>query len=219
MRAVIGLMMLAMQDTGSCDPASLEAAGITPGDGGVWVAAEGGATFIPATSELPGGEQLKDLPPMEILCQLLAGDWNMKNDYETRQGIWIVNIEDERLLGPAAPGAKYIGTDGAQLRYSYRKPGTTDQKVSIAMGFERMLVVSAMGAELFGDGSAMRGHPWPDPWFLNRIEAQGLDVQPLCWDPFLRNSTEYHSVSNDWCANIGKDFVECENEDPKQCFY
>lgn len=201
-------------------PQDLSSANIVPGDGGVWVPNnDGGVTFIDPGDSPLDTEVLPDLPPMEVLCTLFAGDYHEKNDYGRENGTWIGDIQDERFLGKPAANAKYIGRDTANLRYTYRKPGTADERVSVSMGFEQILTVEKEGAEVYAGNSALKGHPYPEPWFLNRIEAQGLEEQPLCWDPFLRHSTEYHWLPCDWCAKVGREFLICVNEDAVECFY
>jgi hypothetical protein len=237
MKIALGLMLLATTAPASCNPASEGATDFKLGDGGVWVGNSEAGVLIDDSSDLPGGEALPELPPMEMLCMLLPGDWGMKNDYETMIGTWFDDVEDPRFLGPADPKSKYIDSEGGRLSYSYRKPGTKDEKVSISLTFEKVIVLAAEGAERVGEnmevkfgsgmdgvmlkgpaGLAASGAVWPDPMFLNRVTAQGLDVQPLCWDPYARWSDTNHWVDCPWCHKLGTDFLLCGAADPRTCF-
>lgn len=228
---ITALLTMGQTAPESCDPTALEAADIRPGDGGVWISGLD-AAFIPDLTP-PGERPLPELPPMETLCMLFPGDVSQRSDdYGSDVGTWIVDVQDSRFLGQPAPDAKYAGAESANLRYTYRKPGSGEHQVSLTMTFEKLPMVQLEGSErddsatlrledgtIFPAGAlARRGEPLTDPYFLTRVDAQGLDEQPLCWDPFLRYSTEYHWLPCDWCGQIGRDFLMCFG-DPRGCFY
>lgn len=231
---ILATALLTMGQTApeSCDPTALEAADIRPGDGGVWVGS-GDAAFIPLDEvpTPPGTKPLPPLPPMDLLCMLYPGDMTQRSDYESIPGTWIIDVQDERFLGPPAPDAKYASADSANLRYSYRNPDTTADQIALTLTFEKLKMVQVAGAErddslevkledgtrIRGEYLAVRGHPLEDPYFLSRVDAQGFKEQPLCWDPFLRFSMEHHYVGCDWCAVIGRDYLLCPGG--HGCFY
>jgi len=222
MRAVLGLMMLAM-GAPECDPTSLEAAGIQPGDGGVWVGGQDGGVFI-------GDERLVDfknrpLPSDELLCKLLIGDLNNTTEASSWQGIWIEDIKQSWFLGPVESGGDTRDPEGAQLRYTYcdptsQRPGCEDT-INLILRFETIVAVDKTAEGV--------GVPWPQPYFLNGVTAMGMDrVQmmtnskaPSCWDWKLRQTPQYHFTPCPECKTMGEDFIWCSSaiaEDPTDCF-
>jgi hypothetical protein len=214
-------------------PQDLSSANIVPGDGGVWVPNnDGGVTFVDPGDSPLDTEVLPDLPPMEVLCMLYPGDVLQKNDYKTDFGTWYGDVQDARFLGPAASNSKYTSPEGANLRYTYRHPTSPGDRVSISMSFEKLPLLKVEGAvepngievsfkdgARLSQGTAGGGFPFDDPYLLNRVTAQGLDDQPLCWDPFLRTSQEYHWLPCDWCKHLGRDYLLCASADSSSCFF
>jgi hypothetical protein len=235
MRIVLGFILLAA-DPSSCNPASLGSTDYRPGDGGVWLGSGDAAVLVDDSSDLPGGEVVKDLPPMETLCMLFIGDWGQKSDYDTAIGTWINDVQDPRMLGPADPKSISLDSDGARISYAYRKPGTKDEKVSVSLTFEKITTIDANGAQRAEDGKAVKfggmdgvtltgpsglassGKAWPDPFFLTRATAIGLDKQPLCWDPAVRWSDTDHWTDCPWCKQLGTDYLLCSAAVPRDCF-
>jgi hypothetical protein len=228
--AVFGMMLSALAAQDDCSgPGSLSAANIRPGDGGVYVAtsggADGGEIFWP-TAALPGGRQLRDLPSKDTLCMLYPGDWSDQTSYPKFIGTWIGDIKSTALLGPPMSSAEYTDDTTARLNYTYHKPNSADQVVTISLTFERLIVVEAKGAELHSDGTASKGRPWPSPYFLSGITAGGLsgafyNGSPNnleCWDPFLRVSSGYQWTPCPWCKQVVVDYVPCDADPPSLCF-
>ncbi len=200
-------------------PYDVEEAGVTPGDGGVWVGEPDARVFL-QTDDL-SVRPTRVLPNMKTLCMLYPGDLNDNNDYPLTQGIWIEDIINPSFLGPPSEDADYRAVDSAQLRYTYQKPGSAlpegAELVSLSLSFEKVVVVDAQGAKLWGDGKAMNGQPWPQPYFLNGISVQGMNSLE-CWDPFLRTSSAYHYTLCPWCASLGEQFIQCKQERAEDCF-
>lgn len=227
--AMFAVFMAALAGEDDCSgPGSLSAADIRPGDGGIYVptAGDGGEIFWP-TAKLPDGRQVRDLPSKKTLCTLFPGDRSDQSLYPKAYGLWIEDIKNMELLGAPAPNSEYTDETTGRLNYTYRKPNTQDQVVTISLTFERLVVVEMSGADLLADGTAVKGNPWPAPYFLSGITAGGLagvfnDGSPNsleCWDPFLRESRSYHWNPCTWCKQPFVDYVPCVTDPATDCFY
>lgn len=227
--AAISVLLAALATEDECGaPGSLSAADIRPGDGGIYVPTTGdGGEFFWPTADLPDGRQVRDLPSQRTLCTLFPGDESDQSLYPSGFGLWIEDVKNRSLLGAPAPNSEYTDETTARLNYTYRKPNTNDQVVTISLTFERLVVVDMEGAELRGDGAAVKGHPWPAPYFLSGITAgglagvfyQGSPNSLECWDPFLRESQSYHWIPCTWCKQPFADYVPCITDPATDCFY
>lgn len=218
----LALLSMAADDSGSCDPTSLQAAEVRPGDGGVWVRAGDASQFFSADDLIDF--KRRPLPPDEILCKLLVGDLNKTTVEDDWQGIWIEDIKQPWFMGPVEPGGDTRDAEGAQLRYTYcdptsKLPGCEDT-LTIILGFESIVAVKS---------PAESGIPWPSPYFLNRVTAMGMDrVQtmfgtkaPTCWSSAYRQTPEFHYVPCPECVTLGEEFEWCNSKratKPQDCF-
>lgn len=218
---ITALLTMGQAAPESCDPTSLEGADIRPGDGGVWIGGDGGV-FI----QTPDAIDFKNrpLPPDDVLCMLLVGDMNNTTDYADWQGIWIEDIKQPWFLGPVEPGGDTRDNESAQLRYTYCDPTGTlpgcQETITLILRFETIVAVTS---------PLESGIPWPQPYFLNGITANGMDrVQqmrggkaPTCWDWIRRQTPEFHLTWCEQCATLGEDFEWCDSSvvtDPIECF-
>lgn len=227
--AVMGVVLAALAGDDECGgPGSLSTADIRPGDGGVYIptTGDGGEIFWP-TADLPDGRTVRALPNKKTLCMLFPGDWNKQNLYPDEIGMWIEDVKRPALLGPPEPNSEYTDETTARLNYTYRKPNTDDQVITLSLSFERLVVVDTVGAELEEGNAALKGHPWPAPYFLSGVTAGGLsgvfhNGSPNsleCWDPFLRESQSHRFTPCTWCKVPGIDFAPCFTDPATDCFY
>jgi hypothetical protein len=227
--AVIGVVLAALAADNECGgPGSLSSADIRPGDGGIYIptTGDGGEIFWP-TADVPDGRQVRALPTQRTLCTLFAGDESDQSLYPRGFGLWIEDVKNGSLLGAPEPNSEYTDETTARLNYTYRKPNTDDQVVTLSLAFERLVVVERAGADILADGTALKGNPWPAPYFLSGITAGGLagvfysgSPNSLeCWDPFLRESQSYRWIPCAWCKQPYEDFVPCVADPATDCFY
>ena len=218
MRGVLAAVLLqaAATQTGSCDPASLDAAGVTPGDGGFFYGSGDASIFVPK-DVIDNPMQPRELPEVHDLCKSYVGDYSDGNNYPKEVGTWKEDVK-KYILGQPAPNAETLDFERANLRYSFYK---LDEKaeggrrqIQINLTFEMLPAVTLQAG---GDGQ--HGPPWPDPYFLNGIAVTGMD--PLrCWDWTVRRAVpEYYFVACDQCHNLWDlEYNICQEEYTPDCY-
>ena len=216
----LALLSMAQDNSGSCDPTSLEAADVRPGDGGAWVHAGDASQFF-SNNDLIDFKK-RPFPSDDTLCMLIIGDLNETSDYPKWQGIWIEDVKQPWFLGPVEPGGDTRDSEGAQLRYTYCDPtslvpGCMDT-ITLILRFETIVAVQQSTTKA-----------WDQPYFLSGYTAMGADrVQmmlhtrfPTCLDWKYRETEQFHAVTCENCATLGQDFSWCNSAvtpDPRDCF-
>lgn len=156
-------------------PYDATAAGLTAGDGGVWLGSPSdGGVFVPLVQDAGVPFQLPRAPSTQTLCMLVIGKY--KNDDNPRArppmiGTWIGDVESSIFFGPPPPNAEQLGTDTAQL--SYHWPGG-----GIQMQFQWVQAYKVINGKLSWDA-------WPRSFFLSDISMEGVPKYQDCWRPLL----------------------------------
>jgi len=204
MKLVLGLMVIASMAP-DCDPASLKAAGIQPGDGGVWVGGKDSGVWV--TEKDITDRSLPAFPGKDVLCQLVIGNMTGRGKAPMGwQGLWIKDVL--RILGKNN-GISQRSSDGAQLSYMYRKPGSVPNPDGLEPSINLLLQFEKVNAYADGKRNGSKLVPFEDPYFLISIDAQGLDEAYACWDPALRFAPDSMFVPCEDCAQYGREFDLC----------
>jgi hypothetical protein len=210
MKLPLALMLLAMSAP-ECDPSSIDAANIQPGDGGVWLGGRDGGLWVDQADvpAPPGEKPLLPWPDDSVLCQLVVGNLTGRGTApEGWQGLWIRDVIN--ILGENN-GISQRSADGAQLAYLFRKPGALVDssgfapQINLLLQFEKTLAFDNAQR----DGSHLV--PFTDPYFLTSIDAQGLDEAKACWDPSLRFASSSMFIPCESCAQQGREFGLCKD--------